>query len=215
MLGISKSEVVVCVFMCFGVIWGPQSHTYTSYNKVRKGLSTLVEIHVHVWSCLSTHVAIQTERCSWRTQYMCAVPFGSHCIIPSHCTLNWLLLNHNKVPCLWNESHIALNHASLGLSPEFTLRNSASIYQHTQHFRWQQNTRQNIMTNENWEHSTVTSSKPALETKQSLLHRYLGLILGINRPEGEAHHYTNKCGPAVTLPRQSLSLIHVTNKQTK
>ena len=42
---------------------------------------------------------------------------------------------------------------------------------------------------------------------------YLGLILGIIRPEGEAHHYCNKCAPAVTLPRQSLSLTHLTYKQ--
>jgi len=38
MLGISKSELVVCVFKGFGVIWGPQSHTHTSYNNVRNGL---------------------------------------------------------------------------------------------------------------------------------------------------------------------------------
>ena len=37
-LGISKFELVVCVFKGFGVIWGPQSHTYTSYNNVRNGL---------------------------------------------------------------------------------------------------------------------------------------------------------------------------------
>jgi len=47
-LGIATSELVVCVLMCFGVIWGPQSHTYTSYSNTRNGLPMLLEIHVHV-----------------------------------------------------------------------------------------------------------------------------------------------------------------------
>jgi len=36
MLGISKSELVACLFMGFEVIWGPQSHTYTNYD-IRNG----------------------------------------------------------------------------------------------------------------------------------------------------------------------------------
>jgi hypothetical protein len=64
MLGISKSELVVCLFMGFGVIRGPQSHIYTSYSNVRNGLPVLVGIHIRVGPCLSTHVAIQTDGCS-------------------------------------------------------------------------------------------------------------------------------------------------------
>jgi len=138
----------------------------------------LIEMHVHAWSCLPTHVAIQTERCSWPIQYMCKVPFGSHCIIPSHCTPNLQLIHNYKAPCLWNESHITLKHAFLSLSLQFNLRHSASLYQHPQHFSWQQNTRHSMLTNEKWEHSTVTSYKPALETKHSLLQSLPGFDLG-------------------------------------
>ena len=48
MLGISKFELAVCVFKGSGVTWGPQSHTYTSYNNIRNGLPMLLEINVHV-----------------------------------------------------------------------------------------------------------------------------------------------------------------------
>ena len=41
MLGIAKYELAVCVFTGFGVILGPQSHTYTGYNNVRNGLPML------------------------------------------------------------------------------------------------------------------------------------------------------------------------------
>ena len=127
MLGIAKSELAVCVFMCFVVILGPQSHTYTSYSNIRNGLPMFVETHAHVWSYLPTHVAIQTEGCSWRMQYMCKVLFGSQCIMPSHCTLNLLLIHHYKAPCLWRGSHIAMNYASLDLSLEFKLKLSQLV----------------------------------------------------------------------------------------
>ena len=48
MLGISKFELALCVLKVSGVIWGPQSHTDTSYNNIRNGLLMLLEIHVHV-----------------------------------------------------------------------------------------------------------------------------------------------------------------------
>jgi hypothetical protein len=47
-LGISKFELAVCVFKGSGVTWGPQSHTYTSYNNIRNGLPMFLEINVHV-----------------------------------------------------------------------------------------------------------------------------------------------------------------------
>ena len=117
--------------MCFGVIWGPQSHTYTSYSNTRNGLPMLLEIHVHVWACLPTQVAIQTEGCSWRMQYMCKVPFGSHSIMPSHCIINLLLIHHYKIPCLSRVIHIKLNNTSLVLSLEFKLKPRQLVSTHS------------------------------------------------------------------------------------
>ena len=84
----------------------------------------LAETHVHALLIFPTHMAIQIERWSWRMHYMCKVSFGTHCIMPSHCTLNLLLIHHNIAPCLWNISHSTLNHASIGLFLKFLLSNT-------------------------------------------------------------------------------------------
>jgi hypothetical protein len=178
----------------------------------------LVETHVHALLISPTHVAIQTEGCSWWMQYMCKEPFGSHCIMPSHCTLILLLIHHYMAPCLWNGSHITLNHASFGLycwnlyfetrpacintmSTSAGSRTNGRIY-------WQ-------MKN----NSTAQSHHPNHLWRPNILfcNCYLGLILRVNQPEGEAHHYSNKCGLAVTLAWHSLSLshTHTRNIQTK
>ena len=61
-LGIAKSELAVCVFMCCGVILVPQSHTYTGY--VRNGLPSACRDACTCLINFPTHVAIQTEGCS-------------------------------------------------------------------------------------------------------------------------------------------------------
>jgi len=173
----------------------------------------LLEMHVHVWSCLLTQVAIHTEGCSWRMQYMCKVPFGSHCIMPSHCTLNLLLIHHYKAPCIWRGSQMAMNRASLVLSLGFRLKLSQLISKHS---ALQLAAEHKAEYTDQWKiraqhsHTIQTSSADQTFSFASLP----GLLLCVNQLEGEPHHYCNKSGQAVTLPRHTLhSLTHVTYKQ--
>jgi hypothetical protein len=128
--------------MRFGVIWGPKSHSYTNYDDVRNGAPSACR---DACTCLN-NFPNTCGNSEWGMFLMNAGYVQSAIWLAFTLHTNPAAFTPLQDPCLWNESHIALNHASLGLSLEVTPRNSTSLYQHTQHFSWQQNTRYNICT---------------------------------------------------------------------
>ena len=204
---IAKYELAVCVFRHYGVIWGPQSHTYTSYNNVRNGhlpsactvACTRLILFANTrgnsdWGMFKTN-ALYVQSAIWLTLY----------IMASHCTLNLLFIHHYKAPrfemgatsqwimlslvYLCNLVSVTWTACISTLNTSAGNRTQCRIY-------WQmknKSTAQSHHPKQLWRPNTFFSN------------RCLGLILGTNQPEVEAHHYSIKCGPVVTLPRQSLA----------
>ena len=70
-------------------------------------------------------------------------------IISSRCTTSLLVISLQGNACLWNGSNFGMNWIAFHcLRPEWILRNPLRFCQHTQHFSWQQNTWQNVLTDQ-------------------------------------------------------------------
>jgi hypothetical protein len=133
MLGTSKCELVVCVFMGFGVIWGPQSHNNTSYNIINGSPATCRDacpcLILFADTCGNSDSgtflmnAVNVQSAIWLTLYY---TFTLHTKPTVYTPLQGLM----SLKC---KPH-PLNHAILCLMAEFIHRNSVSLYQHTQHF---------------------------------------------------------------------------------
>ena len=125
--------------------------------------------------------------------------------MPSHCTLNLLLIHNYKAPHLVRGSHITMSHASFVLLLEFKIKLNQLI---STNWALHPAAEHMVEYTVNWkirpQHSYIFQTSSGNQTFSSV--SLPGLILCISGAKGESHHYCNKCGPAVTLSCLSLSL---------
>ena len=167
--------------MHFGVIWGPQS--YTSYNNVRNGppsactcLTLFANTHGNSeWAMFPTNT-VYVQSAIWLTlYYVFTLHSKSTAYTPLQGPMSLKLKPHHTESCfprfiagIYTQKHgqLLLAHSALQLAAEHKAERTDQWKMRAQH-----------------SHIIQTSSGD----QHSLLYWYLGLILGIIQPEGQAH----------------------------